>query len=79
MSAGDRTTTSTIFKMLELLDDGRWHTLNDILSKIELDRSRQKKVIKFLKEYNFIILDENEQRVRLDTAFRKLLFKHSTV
>ena len=65
--------------MLELLDDGRWHTLNDILSKIELDRSKQKKVIKFLKEYNFIILDDDEKKVKLDTAFRKLLVQHSTV
>jgi DNA-binding IclR family transcriptional regulator len=62
-----------------MLDDGRWHTLREIRQKTELDRSREQKIIKFLKEYNFITLDETEKKIRLEETFRKFLVQNSTV
>lgn len=55
--------TETILKLLE---NGKWHYLKDITEETSLSRFKVENVTKFLAKYNFVKLDEAEQKVKLD-------------
>ena len=52
--------------ILRLLENGKWHYLTDIEEKTHLNIGKVENVTKFLAKYNFIVLDEVEQKVKLD-------------
>ena len=52
--------------ILRLLENGKWHRLKDIEKETHLDSVNVENVTKFLASYNFIELDEVEQKVKLD-------------
>jgi hypothetical protein len=64
--------------MLEMLNDGRWHLLEEIEEKIHLDRDRTKEVIDFLKKYNFLVVDNIEKKIRLENEVKRFLNETST-
>jgi hypothetical protein len=53
--------------ILQLLENGKWHYLKDIPEETQLNSFAVEHVTKFLAKYNFIKLDEVEQKVKLDT------------
>ncbi len=59
--------------ILQLLENGKWHYLKDITEKTRLNSFKVENVTKFLAKYNFVKLDEVEQKVKLDTLTRKFL------
>lgn len=73
MLTGEPVATSKITRFLEILDDGQWHLLEEIQrgSKIEEDQIRR--IVKFLREYDFIVVDEKSQRVRLEETVQRFL------
>jgi hypothetical protein len=64
--------------MLDVLNDGRWHMLDEIEEKIQLDTDRTKQVIEFLKKYNFLVVDYVEKRIRLENEVQRFLDETST-
>ncbi|MGB9713929.1 MAG: helix-turn-helix domain-containing protein [Candidatus Bathyarchaeales archaeon] len=60
-------------KILELLSDGKWHTLEEIQETTKLTKSSIIRVIQFLEEYGFVTSDEEERKIRLDGKVRKFL------
>jgi DNA-binding IclR family transcriptional regulator len=60
-------------KILELLSDGKWHTLEEIQGTTKLTKSSIMRVIQFLEEYGFVVADEEERKIRLDENVRKFL------
>jgi len=52
--------------ILRLLENGKWHYLKDIEEKTHLNHGKVENVTKFLANYNFVKLDEAEQKVKLD-------------
>jgi DNA-binding IclR family transcriptional regulator len=60
-------------KILELLSDGKWHTLEEIQETTKLTKSSIMRVIQFLEEYGFVVADEEERKIRLDENVRKFL------
>ena len=52
--------------ILLLLENGKWHYLKDITEKTCLPIFKVENVTKFLAKYNFVKLDEAEQRVKID-------------
>jgi len=78
MSTEDSLTSSKIAKMLEMLNDGRWHFLEEIEEKIHLDRDRTKEVIEFLKKYNFLVVDNIEKKIKLENEVKRFLNETST-
>jgi DNA-binding IclR family transcriptional regulator len=60
-------------RTLELLGDGKWHTMSEIMKRSETDRREWKQVMDFLREYNFIVVDEEKRRVRLKEEAERLL------
>jgi len=61
--------------ILKLLEDGRWHDLNEIEKKIQLHDLRVKSVTKFLAQYNFIELDKGGQKAKLCPSTQDFLRK----
>jgi len=61
--------------ILMLLENGKWHNLKEIREKTKLNNLKVKSVTKFLLEYNFIKLDEGEQKIKLAQSMKKFLKK----
>lgn len=70
---------SKILNVLEILSDGKWHTLREIQQKIKTNEDQTRRITEFLKEYEFIILDEEEKKVRLDEEAKRFLTSSATV
>ena len=77
MSTGDVPTASKIASILEILGDGKWHRVSEIQQKIKTNRSDTKRITEFLSEYEFIIVDQTQKKIRLNDA-AKFLSQAST-
>ena len=65
-------------RILEILNDGKWHTLNEIQQKAEIEQEQAEQAISFLEEYNFIITDEAKKKARLDQKTQQFLTRTAT-
>jgi len=65
----------SIDELLELLEDGKWHGLNEIIEKSLLCKSKAEIIIDFLAEYAFIQLDKECQEARLTPSALNFLKK----
>jgi predicted transcriptional regulator len=72
------TTSSKIAEILELLSDGKWRMLEEIQQKTKVDREQIQQIIEFLKEYDFVVLDETEKKIRLNKLAQKFLTQTAT-
>jgi DNA-binding IclR family transcriptional regulator len=59
--------------ILQLLENGKWHYLKELTEKTCLNRYKVENVTKFLAKYNFVKLDEAEQKVKLDSPTIRFL------
>jgi DNA-binding IclR family transcriptional regulator len=59
--------------ILQLLENGKWHSLNEITEKTQLNSFKVENITKFLAKYNFIKLDEAEKKVKLDPPTNRFL------
>jgi hypothetical protein len=59
--------------ILRLLENGKWHYLKDIEKETSLDRFNVESVTNFLAKYNFIELNEAEQKVKIDSPTNRFL------
>ena len=61
--------------ILKLMENGKWHGLKEIGKRTQLQDLDIVSVAKFLAQYNFIRLDEERQKVKLDPSTRRFLKK----
>jgi len=61
--------------ILELLENGEWHDLKEIERKTRLQDLDIKSVTKFLVQYNFIKLDKEGKKAKLDSSTQDFLKK----
>lgn len=54
-----------IDKILNLLKTGEWYSLQEVIDGCLLPESKVKLVLKFLNQFNFIEINDKEQKVRL--------------
>jgi DNA-binding IclR family transcriptional regulator len=59
---------SAIDEILWLLKDGRWHDLEEITKKLALPKNKAELAASFLAEYDFIQLNKNDRRVKLQPS-----------
>jgi hypothetical protein len=64
---------SAIDEILFLLKDGNWHTLKEITEKIAISEAQLKKVAVFLKEYEFVKLNEETEDLKIQPTIRKFI------
>ena len=61
--------------ILELLENGEWHDLKEMERKTRLQDLDIKSVTKFLVQYNFIKLDKEGKKAKLDSSTQDFLKK----
>jgi len=61
--------------ILEVLQNGEWHTLKEIAEKKQLRETKLKLIMSFLAEYDFIRLDLATSRIRLSPQLLNFLKK----
>jgi len=64
---------SKITMVLELLDDGKWHGIEELLLRLELSEREFREVAAFLGKYDFVKVDEKNRRVKINRDFQRLL------
>jgi hypothetical protein len=64
---------SAIDKILWLLKDGKWHDLKEITKKVALPEAKAEIAVNFLGEYDFIQLNENAKRIKLQPSMREFI------
>jgi len=70
-------TAAKIARTLEILNDGKWHTLKEIKQKTKLNKNQIQQVIDFLEGYGFISVDKMARKIRLDKSAEKFLTQNS--
>lgn len=65
-------------EILELLNDGKWHSVEEIRRKIQLKEHEVQKIVMFLKEYNFILQERTEGTIKIEEAARKFLIQSTS-
>jgi hypothetical protein len=59
---------SAIDEILWLLKDGKWHDLEEITKKLALPKIKAELAVSFLAEYDFIQLNKNDGRAKLQPS-----------
>ena len=77
MPTEDVPTTSKIASILEILGDGKWHRLSEIQQRIKTSRNNTKRIAEFLSEYEFTVIDQTREKIRLNDV-AKFLSQTST-
>lgn len=67
-----------IAEVLEMLEDGKWHTLKEMQEKIKLSENKVQQIVEFLKEYGFVLMDEEKGWVKLDETVKEFLRQTAT-
>jgi hypothetical protein len=71
-------TPRAIAELLEILNDGEWHMIRDVRSKMRLSENQIKRITEFLCEYQFIEVDKTKDRLKLKDTVRSFLFQTAT-
>jgi DNA-binding IclR family transcriptional regulator len=64
---------SRVMLILELLSDGKWHGVEELLVRVCLNERKFAEVAGFLSKYDFVTVDEKNGRVKINRDFLKLL------
>lgn len=65
--------TSKLSKILEILGDSEWHTLAEIRERSKIGQKEVKPIVDFLKDYDIVIDDKQNRKIRLREMAQKLL------
>ena len=65
--------------VLKLLENGEWHDLKEIGEKIQLPNLDTASVTDFLAQYDFIMLDKERKKAKLDSSTQVFLRKIQTL
>ena len=69
---------SKVMVILELLNDGKWHGIEELLFSSGLSEPKFQEITRFLTKYSFIMVDEENKRVKVNSDFRRLLVQPVT-
>jgi hypothetical protein len=61
--------------VLQLLENGKWYYIKDIPKLTSLNSNKVDYITEFLAKYNFVKIDETNQRIKLDTTTTDFLKK----
>jgi hypothetical protein len=64
---------SKITVILEILSDGKWHGLEELQRRMELDEHKLQEIATFLNKYNFAEIDDENRKVKINRGFQKFL------
>jgi DNA-binding IclR family transcriptional regulator len=59
--------------ILEMLGDGKWHGIEELRLRLGLNELKVQEITMFLNRYDFVKVDKEHRKVKLDRNFQKLL------
>ena len=62
-----------IAALLEILGDGKWHSLTELQQKIGVASYKVKGVATLLGRFDFAVVDEAKEKVKISKNFQKFL------
>jgi DNA-binding IclR family transcriptional regulator len=68
---------SRVMLILELLSDGKWHEIDELLVRVKLTEQKFHDVTEFLDKYGFVEFDHENRKVKINKDFRKLLLQNT--
>ena len=63
----------------ELLKDGKWHDVREIVTELKGPEEKVQEILRFLSAFSFVTIDESGKRVRINKELRKLLYRPRTL
>jgi len=64
--------------VIDLIKNGQWHTLKDIINKATLPELKTNKILEFLAHYNFIDLDNEHEKAKVTPSLMEFLKENQT-
>ena len=64
---------SAVDEILELLEDGKWHDIKEVMEKSNLQEFKVEMIYGFLVEYAFIDFNKEQQKAKLTPTTLKFL------
>ena len=74
----DTLATSKIAEILEILNDERWHTIKEIEERMKLNENQFQQIVRFLKEYRFIMVDKANKEMKIEKTAQEFLKLNTT-
>ncbi len=62
-----------IAMVLEILGDGRWHQIEELMLSLKLSDDKFRELTSFLTVYSFAKVDEKMRRIKINSDFKKLV------
>jgi DNA-binding IclR family transcriptional regulator len=59
--------------ILEMLGDGKWHEIEELQLKLGLNEHKMQEITTFLNKYDFVEIDKEHRKVKINRNFQKLL------
>ena len=69
---------SKVMVILELLSDGKWHGVEELLLGAGLSEQKFQEITGFLSKYGFVKVDEENKKVKVNRDFQRLLVQPVT-
>ena len=69
---------SKITIVLEILGDGKWHGIDELLQSLSLSEDKFRELTSFLNAYSFVKFDDKHRRVKINSDFKKLVAQTAT-
>jgi len=64
---------SKITMILEILGDGKWHGIEELQLRLGLNEHKVQEITTFLNKYDFVKIDKEHGKVKINRNFQKLL------
>jgi DNA-binding IclR family transcriptional regulator len=64
---------SKITMLLEILGDGKWHGIEELQQRLELNERKVQEITAFLNKYDFVKINKEHGKVKINRNFQKLL------
>jgi DNA-binding IclR family transcriptional regulator len=59
--------------ILEILGDGKWHGIEELQQRLELNERKVQEITAFLNKYDFVKINKEHGKVKINRNFQKLL------
>ena len=69
---------SKITLILEILSDGKWHGIEELQQRMELNERKVHEITAFLNEYDLAKFDVANRKVKINRNFQKFLVHTKT-
>ena len=64
---------SKITIILEMIGDGKWHEIEELQLRLGLNEREVQEITTFLNKYDFVKIDKEHRKVKINRNFQKLL------